>query len=184
MQAGGNPFAGGYPPPHMGMQHMGYQPMHMGMHARGHGGGRPPAPPVPPEEPVLTRHLEGPFFAIDVECVATGLGHTDRSPAWVAIVDEQSKVVFDRFIKPKLPIVSCLTKLTGITPEQLADAPDIDAVRAEIVALLPEGSVIVGQGIESDIKWLGLEAPAHYASHFDVGSLFRKRKRWELSSYT
>jgi hypothetical protein len=52
--------------------------------------------------PVSTRHLEGPFLAIDVECVATGKEHDARAVARIAMVDEKGETVFDEHVKPKV----------------------------------------------------------------------------------
>ena len=73
------------------------------------------------------------------------------------------------------PVVSCLTQLTGITPEQL-EAESLDAVRDAITAVMPSDAIIVGQGIDSDIKWIGLEEGQHFKAAFDIGKLFRKKK--------
>lgn len=78
------------------------------------------------------------YFAIDVECVATGTGtkyvaacafaqirecfspfsnqnRSDRDVARIAVVNEDEQVVFDQYVKPEKEIVSYLTQLTGIT---------------------------------------------------------------------
>ncbi|UIZ21133.1 hypothetical protein KXD40_000348 [Peronospora effusa] len=123
--------------------------------------------------PVLTRDIEGPFFAIDVECVATGNGNDDRDVARIAVVDEDEKVVFDQYVKPTKPIVSYLTQLTGITESNLVDAPTLEEALVRLKNILPVESVIVGQSIKKDLKWLMLEKPTDYKGEFDVADLFR-----------
>ncbi|ETI36963.1 hypothetical protein F441_16920 [Phytophthora nicotianae CJ01A1] len=123
--------------------------------------------------PVLTRDIEGPFFAIDVECVATGNGTNDRDVARIAVVDEDEKVVFDQYVKPTKPIVSYLTQLTGITESNLKDAPDLKEALVRLKAILPVESVIVGQSIKKDLEWLTLQKPTDYKGEFDVADLFR-----------
>ncbi|POM57325.1 hypothetical protein PHPALM_38175 [Phytophthora palmivora] len=123
--------------------------------------------------PVLTRDIEGPFFAIDVECVATGNGTNDRDVARIAVVDEDEKVVFDQYVKPTKPIVSYLTQLTGITESNLEDAPDLEEALVRLKAILPVESVIVGQSIKKDLEWLTLQKPTDYKGEFDVADLFR-----------
>ncbi|GCA65256.1 hypothetical protein KIPB_016687, partial [Kipferlia bialata] len=39
------------------------------------------------------------YLALDVECVASGYGHNDRTPCWVAIVDLQGTVLLDKKIR-------------------------------------------------------------------------------------
>ncbi|KAE9100513.1 hypothetical protein PF010_g14789 [Phytophthora fragariae] len=123
--------------------------------------------------PVLTRDIEGPFFAIDVECVATGNGTNDRDVARIAVVDEDEKVVFDQYVKPTKPIVSYLTQLTGITESNLEEAPDLETALVRLKAILPVESVIVGQSIKKDLEWLTLQKPTDYKGEFDVADLFR-----------
>ncbi|KAG6578010.1 RNA exonuclease 4 [Phytophthora cinnamomi] len=123
--------------------------------------------------PVLTRDIEGPFFAIDVECVATGNGTNDRDVARIAVVDEDEKVVFDQYVKPTKPIVSYLTQLTGITESNLEGAPDLEEALVRLKAILPVESVIVGQSIKKDLEWLTLQKPTDYKGEFDVADLFR-----------
>ncbi|KAJ0396653.1 hypothetical protein P43SY_003002 [Pythium insidiosum] len=105
--------------------------------------------------PVLTREIEGPFFAIDVECVATGTGVDDRDVARIAVVNEDEDVFYDRYVKPDKAIVSYLTQLT------------------ELRQILPRESVIVGQSIKKDLEWLGLQKGDDYKQMFDVADLFR-----------
>ncbi|OWZ08063.1 hypothetical protein PHMEG_00019456 [Phytophthora megakarya] len=114
--------------------------------------------------PVLTRDIEGPFFAIDVD---------DRDVARIAVVDEDEKVVFDQYVKPTKPIVSYLTQLTGITESNLEHAPDLEEALVRLKAILPVDSVIVGQSIKKDLEWLTLQKPTDYKGEFDVADLFR-----------
>ena len=37
----------------------------------------------------------------------------DRAVGRIAMVDEQSNTVFDEYVKPDVPVYSCLTALTG-----------------------------------------------------------------------
>ncbi|CAI5742340.1 unnamed protein product [Peronospora destructor] len=97
-----------------------------------------------------------PFFAIDVECVATGNGTNDRDVARIAV-----------------PIVSYLTQLTGIIESNLADAPGLEEALVRLKDILLVESVIVGQSIKKDLEWLMLEKPTDYKGEFDVADLFR-----------
>ena len=73
-----------------------------------------PPPPViiniPPGQPV---------FSIDVECVATGVQHTARSIAQVALVDEWCRPIFNVYIKQDVPVLSYISELTGLSEELL-----------------------------------------------------------------
>lgn len=123
--------------------------------------------------PVLTRDIEGPFFAIDVECVATGAGVDDRDVARIAVVNEDEDVAFDQHVMPDKPIVSYLTQLTGISESNLVGAPSLAEAMVKLRAILPRDSVIVGQSIKKDLEWLGLVQGEDYKQAFDVANLFR-----------
>ena len=79
---------------------------------------------------------EDEYFAIDVECVATGHTHNDRAVAQIAVVDERMRTLVNVFVKPvttttannegtsgastsSSTIVSTIEPLTGITREKL-----------------------------------------------------------------
>ena len=85
---------------------------------------------------------EDEYFAIDVECVATGHTHNDRAVAQIAVVDERMRTLVNVFVKPgttttttttatnegtsgastsssSTTIVSTIEPLTGITREKL-----------------------------------------------------------------
>jgi hypothetical protein len=69
----------------------------------------------------LVRALQGPYYSIDVECVATGTGHNARAIAQIGLVDANGRCVLNLFVKPPAgsTVVSYLTPLTGITAEML-----------------------------------------------------------------
>ena len=83
---------------------------------------------------------EDEYFAIDVECVATGHTHNDRAVAQIAVVDERMRTLVNLFVKPgtttsttannagtsgastwssSTTIVSTIEPLTGITREKM-----------------------------------------------------------------
>lgn len=120
-----------------------------------------------------TRSLSGPLYALDVECVATGWGCKDRAAARVAVVNADLEAVWTTYIQPTEGIVSCLTALTGILPQQLVNAPDLGTAKMQLRQVMPTNCILIGQGIQSDIAWLGLERGVDFAEAFDVAHLFR-----------
>jgi DNA polymerase III epsilon subunit-like protein len=124
--------------------------------------------PVPPA---------GPVYSVDVECVATGPGHNDRSPGEIALVDEKGRAVFHRYVAVDVPVVSYLTELTGLTAAKIAAAKDsevssLSSAIEDLRRVLPGNAVLVGSSIESDIRWLGLEAGRDFAHAVDLTKLF------------
>eukprot|EP00004_Rigifila_ramosa_P017238 TRINITY_DN4173_c0_g1_i3.p1 TRINITY_DN4173_c0_g1~~TRINITY_DN4173_c0_g1_i3.p1 ORF type:complete len:198 (-),score=42.32 TRINITY_DN4173_c0_g1_i3:20-613(-) len=95
--------------------------------------------------------------------------------ARVAVVNEAEELLLDAMVKVPVPVVSYLTALTGLRAEQFADAEPLEAVVAKIRALVPKNAILVGQGIESDIKWLQLVRGSDYGSSYDIAQLFRVR---------
>lgn len=116
------------------------------------------------------------IFAIDVECVATGIRSSDRMPARVVILNFEEEVVLDAFIKPELPVVSCLTQLTGVTMENLEAARPLQVVQQQICEVLGPDAYVVGQSVQHDIEWMGLRKGQDYRDTLDVSHLFRVRK--------
>lgn len=73
----------------------------------------------------------------------------------LAIIDQNSTVsqVYRSFVKPGIPIPPFITGLTGITEDDVKDAPDLDDVMMEMVPLL-EGAVLVGHNVAFDFNYL------------------------------
>lgn len=63
----------------------------------------------------ISHSLEGPFYSIDVECVATGYCHMDRAVGHIAIVNEKCEIIYNQYIKPEIKVVNYLTPLNGLT---------------------------------------------------------------------
>ena len=129
--------------------------------------------------------MEGPFYSIDVECVAVGYGHTplskDRIPGRIAMVDEVGNTVVDEIVRfddsnPAV-VVSFLTPLTGLTKSLCARESNkaFDEIVALVKTNLPNDAVLVGQSIHHDIEWLGLEKGTDFRDSVDIGMIFRQR---------
>ena len=139
--------------------------------------------------------VKGPFYSLDVECVASGFGPQDRVVGRVSAVHDvflgdgnaadaatarragpdefDEVVVFDELVKPDVKVVSNLTPLTGIGAGELDNARSFEEVRASLLKVLPPNAALIGQGIAKDIEWLRLERGVHFREFFDVASLFR-----------
>lgn len=69
------------------------------------------------------------YYALDVECIATGKGRGDRSHVLCSLVDVKQKVILCEYFAPSSPAVNYLTELTGIKKESIANAVSFDCVR-------------------------------------------------------
>jgi RNA exonuclease 4 len=107
---------------------------------------------------LLNMSEEEQFFSLDVECFATGNGHSDRAPVTVAVVNSSAEVVLDKVIdmSPGVAVASFFTELTGISEETYSsmEKSTLDEVIQQVKEIIGPNAVIVGQGIQNDIKWL------------------------------
>jgi hypothetical protein len=122
------------------------------------------------------------YFALDVECVATGRGHSDRTPCSVAVVNQDCEVVLQLAIKPSVPIFSCLTPFTGVkNPSELEGGVSLSTAIQEVKSLLRSDSdglpTLVDQRPQGDIKWLTLERGTDYSTVFDLAPQFATTKQ-------
>ena len=101
-------------------------------------------------------------FCVDVECVATGwwccsvasiavtchtgLGHNDRAPAQIAIVDSLLRTRLNIVVKPEAAVVSYLTPLTGLTAEIVAQyGVSMGEAIAMVKKVILPNSILTGQ---------------------------------------
>ena len=141
-------------------------------------------------EPRPYATVDGPFYSMDIECVATGYGHSKlhREPCRIALVKDEEgdiKMLLDECVNlENLKVVSYMTELTGTTKEQCLDpnAKDLNQLRALVKELLPTDAVLVGHSILTDIEWLGLEKGVDFRDYIDTSILFRQRIPKNLNS--
>ena len=142
-------------------------------------------------EPRPYENMEGPFYSMDIECVATGYGHSKRhrEPCRVALVkdsgDGEITTLLDECVNlSNMEVVSYMTELTGTTKQQCLDpeAKTLEEVRSMVQELLPTDAVLVGHSIEHDIEWLGLERGVDFREFFCTSILFRQRIPKNLNS--
>ncbi|UJR17155.1 hypothetical protein I4U23_004051 [Adineta vaga] len=112
-------------------------------------------------------------LAIDLECVATGYTHEDRSPCSVAIVNEQCEIIYASLIKPVEEVVSDLYPFTGLRVKELEQAPTLEEVLEKIYSLFDSTTIIIGQGPKNDIQWLKLQKGVHYSDVIDISQWFK-----------
>ena len=113
------------------------------------------------------------YISLDVECVATGIRHDARDVCFVAVVDNRESVLLLKKVKPEKRIVSYLTPITGVSEGDLDDGQRLSDVIAEVKRLLGPDVVLVGQSVNSDIKWLQLEEGIDYARKVELADMFR-----------
>ncbi|XP_051262505.1 interferon-stimulated 20 kDa exonuclease-like 2 [Dicentrarchus labrax] len=99
------------------------------------------------------------YLAIDCEMVGSGpKGHISQL-ARCSLVSYDGDVVYDKFIKPAMPVTDFRTRWSGIRRCDLVNAVPHSDARKEIVRLLM-GKVVIGHAIHNDFKALGYSHPA------------------------
>jgi len=133
---------------------------------------RPGMPPFEQQEiPIPT---EGPFFALDVQSVATGYKHMERDIGQIAVIDEQTKIKLNVYVKPAKEVVNFLYELTSLRKEVLDQygMPE-DKAKDLVLQVLPSNCVLVGHNIETNIQALGLQKGKHYRDSVDLSELWK-----------
>uniref|UniRef100_A0A3Q3VNH1 Exonuclease domain-containing protein n=1 Tax=Mola mola TaxID=94237 RepID=A0A3Q3VNH1_MOLML len=75
-----------------------------------------------------------------------------------SIVSYQGDVIYDKFIKPTMPVTDYRTRWSGIRPRDLVHATPYTVARKEILKLLM-GKVVIGHAIHNDCKVLSYSHP-------------------------
>lgn len=100
---------------------------------------------------------EQPYSVVDLETTGGKKG-TDRiiEIGVVRYVNDQEVARFHQLINPKRVIPSSITRLTGITPEMVSDAPTFEEISDDLMQFL-EGSVFVAHNVNFDYGFLRAE---------------------------
>jgi len=103
----------------------------------------------------------------------------------VKAVDNKIVSVFQMLIKPRNPISSYITNLTGITNHMLADAHPIAEVLDSFIAFIGD-NVLIGHKVNADVNFLYDHCKIHIGhdltnDFIDIRELFRERQRTVLN---
>ena len=100
------------------------------------------------------RALPRDFTVLDLE--TTGLDPTFDSIIEISAIrvrDLHSVETYSALVNPGYPLPEYITQLTGITDDDLADAPGIEAVLPDALAFVG-GDTVLGQNVNFDINFL------------------------------
>jgi RNA exonuclease 4 len=99
------------------------------------------------------------YVALDCEMVGVGPSGERSALAQVVAVDWLGRVLLNKYVRPAEPVTDYRTHVSGCTAALLRGAEPLAPVQAEVAALL-RAKVLVGHGLQNDLKALLLSHPA------------------------
>eukprot|EP00553_Chaetoceros_curvisetus_P013668 CAMPEP_0204641472 /NCGR_PEP_ID=MMETSP0717-20131115/51153_1 /ASSEMBLY_ACC=CAM_ASM_000666 /TAXON_ID=230516 /ORGANISM="Chaetoceros curvisetus" /LENGTH=367 /DNA_ID=CAMNT_0051662137 /DNA_START=124 /DNA_END=1230 /DNA_ORIENTATION=+ len=100
------------------------------------------------------------YFAIDCEMVGIGPGGIDSALARVSIVNFEKDIVLDTYVKVDEPVTDYRTFVSGIKPEHIESKSAMPLAKVQyLVSKILHGKILVGHGLENDLKVIGIQHP-------------------------
>jgi RNA exonuclease 4 len=99
------------------------------------------------------------YVALDCEMVGVGEHGASSVLARVTLIDWDGNILMDELVKPQWQVTDYRTFVSGITKEMLDKAKmDFATVQKRVLQIL-YGKILVGHGLENDLKVLGISHP-------------------------
>lgn len=102
--------------------------------------------------PFMAQHVVG----LDCEMVGVGPGGKISVLARVSLVDYFGRCLYDAFVKVEERVTDYRTHVSGVREEDLTSGQEFGRVRKTVKHLL-RGKIVVGHGLENDLRALKIE---------------------------
>lgn len=97
-------------------------------------------------------------IALDCEMVRGGKNGEINILGRVSIVDENGKILLDKYVKPNEPITDYRTRFSGLRPNNLENGENFDDVQREVMEIV-HNKLLVGHALEGDMAVLKMSHP-------------------------
>lgn len=125
------------------------------------------------------------IFALDCEMCLSKDGYVLTR---VSIIDFELNVVYDKLVKPDVPIIDYLTQYSGITEDKLRDVTtSFQDVQNDILKMISADDILIGHSLKSDLNVLKIRHPnvvdTAVIFHHKAGPPFKPALRYLASTY-
>eukprot|EP00217_Crustomastix_stigmatica_P004140 CAMPEP_0183798098 /NCGR_PEP_ID=MMETSP0803_2-20130417/17967_1 /TAXON_ID=195967 /ORGANISM="Crustomastix stigmata, Strain CCMP3273" /LENGTH=238 /DNA_ID=CAMNT_0026042773 /DNA_START=218 /DNA_END=934 /DNA_ORIENTATION=+ len=118
----------------------------------------------------LTRNV-----ALDCEMVGVGAGGKRSALARVSIVNDYGNVLLDTYVMPGEVVTDFRTAVSGVRPCDLHGSPSLNEVRLQVGRLL-KGRILIGHGLQNDLKCLMIEHPKKHIRDTSQYRIFTRKQ--------
>ena len=95
---------------------------------------------------------------VAMDCEMVGTADSKSVLARVVLLDWKGRLLFDSYVKPEQEVTDYRTFVSGITADDLRDAPSFAMVRHQVQEMIHD-KILVGHGLENDLTALQVLHP-------------------------
>lgn len=100
------------------------------------------------------------YFALDCEMVGIGQDGLESALARVSLVNFENQVVLDTYVKVDEGVTDYRTFVSGIEPKHIRSNSAMPLQKVQrLVSNILNGKILVGHGLENDLKVMGIHHP-------------------------
>ncbi|XP_034987999.1 apoptosis-enhancing nuclease [Zootoca vivipara] len=112
--------------------------------------------------------------ALDCEMVGTGPAGRTSELARCTVVNYDGDVIYDKYVRPELPIVDYRTRWSGVTRRHMEKATPFKVAQSEILQIVRD-KIVVGHAIHNDFRALKYFHPYAWTRDTSRSPLLRKK---------